>query len=105
MKFSREYTKLQDRLFTTIRNHCAYGEGQIIPCETPLRVFKAKVLLKVPIRFRNIPLALLQYDTDNPELSAEEIIDEIRGLYRSDPPDPNDVVTIYLLERLPGARA
>ena len=100
MRFSHEYTKLQDRLFTTIRNHCAYDEGQIIPCETPLRVFRAQVLLKVPIRFRDISLPLLRYDTDNPGLSAEEIIDEIRALYRSEPPSPNDVVTVYLLEKV-----
>lgn len=100
MKFSREYTKLQDRVFPTIRHHCAYDEGQVIRCDTPHRTFHGRVLLKVPIRFRNIPLALLQYDTDSPELSAEEIIDEIRALYRSNPPGPDDIMTIYWLEKV-----
>jgi hypothetical protein len=103
MRFSRNYTKLQDRIFTTVRDHCAYDEGQVIPCETPMEVFKARVLLKVPRKFKEVPECLLQYDTDNPELSAAEIIEEIRSLYRKrEPPSPNDVVTVYLCERLRG---
>jgi hypothetical protein len=103
MKFSREYTKLQDRLFTTIRDHSFYNEGQVIDCETPTGAFPARVLLKVAIRFRNIPEALLQYDTDSPGLSAAECREHIRSLYHRDPPGDDYIMTVYLLEKLPEA--
>jgi len=105
MKFSHEYRKLQDRLFTTIREGDYYREGQIIECHTPMGAIKAKVLLKVQRRFNNIPEALLQYDTDNPELSAKEIIEEIQALYYRNPPGLYTDMTIYLLERQPEARS
>jgi hypothetical protein len=104
MKFSRQYTKLQDRLFTTIRDHSFYNEGQIIECRTPMGMIKARVLLKVPRRFNQIPEAFLQYDTDSPERSAEQIRDDIRDLYRHDAPENQDLMTVYLLERLTEAK-
>lgn len=104
MKFSREYTKLQDRVFSTIRGHSYYNEGEVIECQTPHRVLRARVLLKVAMRFRNIPECLLQYDTDSPELSAAECREEIRSLYRGDPPDDDDIMTIYWLEKLSEAK-
>lgn len=100
MKFSRGYTKLQDRLFTTVRGGSFYNEGQIIECRTPFGIIKARVLLKVPRRFNQIPEAFLQYDTDNPELSAEQIRDDIRALYRKDPPQDQELMMIYLLEQV-----
>lgn len=101
MRFSREYTKLQDRLFTTIRDHSFYNEGQVIACQSPMQEsFKARVLLKFSIPFKDIPEPLLQYDTDSPELSAAEIRDEIRALYRRAPPDDERDMTIYLLEKV-----
>ncbi len=104
MKFSRGYTKLQDRLFTTVRGGAFYNEGQIIECRTPFGIIKARVLLKVPRRFNQIPESFLQYDTDSPEASAEQIRDDIRALYRQDPPQDEEVMTIYLLEKLPEAK-
>ncbi len=100
MKFSRQYTKLQDRLFTTIRNHSFYNEGEIIECRAPVETFRAKVLLKFEMPFKGIPEPLLQYDTDSPELSAEHIRDDIRALYRRDAPHDDQDMTIYLLERV-----
>jgi hypothetical protein len=100
MKFSREYTKLQDRVFTTIRFGSFYDEGQVLPCQTPMRAFRAQVLLKFIMPFKEIPERLLQYDTDSPELSAAQIRDEIRALYYRDPPGDDSDMTIYLLERL-----
>lgn len=100
VKFTNQYTKLQDRLFTTIRGHSFYNEGQVIDCQAPLGTFKAKVLLKFEMPFKDIPEPLLQYDTDSPELSAEQIRDEIRSLYRGDAPEDQQDMTIYLLERV-----
>jgi len=100
MKFSREYTKLQDRLFTTIRGGSFYNEGQVVDCQTPMRVFRTRVLLKFSMPFREIPEPLLQYDTDSPELSAAQIRDEIRAFYHRDPPGDDCDMTIYLLEKV-----
>jgi hypothetical protein len=100
MKFSRQYTKLQDRLFTTIRADDYYEEGQIIPIQTPMQSFNARVLLKFMMTFDEIPEAFLQYDTDSPELSAEQIRDLIRDLYHRDPPGDHSGMTIYLLEKV-----
>lgn len=104
MRFSDMYTKLQDRVFTTIRTGDLYEEGQVIDCRTPVGVIRARVLLKFSIRFGDLPEPFLQYDTDGPGLSAAEIRDKIRGLYRrSTPPSDNSDVTVYFLEKLKGA--
>jgi len=104
MKFSREYMKLQDRVFSTIREGDYYRVGQIVDCRSPEREFEARLLLKLPMRFRDIPEAFLQYDTDSPELSAAECRDEIRSFYHRNPPGDDFIMTIYLLERQPEAR-
>ena len=92
MRFSRCYTKLQDRLFTTIRSHSFYNEGDVVECQTPMGTLKARVLLKFSIPFKDLPEDLLRYDTDSPELSAAEIRDEIRSLYRANAPaDDSDM--------------
>ena len=100
MKFSREYTKLQDRVFTTVREGDYYRVGQVIDCRPPEREFQARLLLKVQIRFRDIPEAFLQYDTDCPELSAAEIRNKIRSFYRRNAPRDDWIMTIYWLERM-----
>lgn len=100
MRFSRCYTKLQDRLFTTIRSHSFYNEGDVVECQTPMGTLKARVLLKFSIPFKDLPEDLLRYDTDSPELSAAEIRDEIRSLYRANAPADDWDMTVYLLERV-----
>lgn len=101
MKFSREYSKLNDRVFTTIRGYNSYQEGQIILIRSPTREFRARILLKTPVKFKEIPEELLQYDTDSPGIEAAVIRQKIRELYRQyDPPQDNDVVFIYLLEKV-----
>ena len=100
MKFSREYTKLQDRVFTTIRADSFYNEGEVLDCQAPTHSFRARVLLKIGMRFLDIPEAFLQYDTDCPELSAAAIRDEIRSFYRRNPPGDDWIMTIYWLEQV-----
>jgi hypothetical protein len=100
MRFSREYTKLQDRVFSTIRFHSFYNEGEILDCQAPTHSFRVRVLIKSAMRFRNIPEAFLQYDTDCPELSAAECREEIRSFYRHDPPGDDYIMTIYWLEKV-----
>lgn len=43
MKFSRDYSKLDNPTFTTIRKYPGYMIGQIIPINTPTRKFMARV--------------------------------------------------------------
>lgn len=66
-----------------------------------MQSFHARILFKFLIPFKDIPERFLQYDTDSPELSAAEIREEIRALYRSDPPTDEMDMTVYLLEKLP----
>ena len=101
MKFSEDYSKLQDRLFTTIRAGMPYyAYGQKIVCETPTQTFQATVLYYVVTNLLELPLRLIQYDTDNPVSSREELITWIRGLYRGKAPGPGEPWTLYILERL-----
>jgi hypothetical protein len=100
MKFSHDYSKLQDRLFTTIRaGQPRYSPGHEILCQTPTRTIKAMV---IEARITNLPdlsLEFLRYDTDQRSASKKEVIDWILKLYQS-PPDPIGNWTVYLLERL-----
>jgi hypothetical protein len=103
MKFSREYTKLQDRIFTTVRlGWPYYVEDSIIVCETPTETFQARVLYGRGLGdgLDDVPFALLRYDTDSPLASREEIIEMILKLYHGRAPSARDVWTLYLLERL-----
>lgn len=100
MKFSREYTKLQDRLFTTVRAGVPYYfDGQKTVCESPSETFQVTVLIGIIVILDELPLALLRYDTDMPRASREEIIAQICSLYQR-PPNPRGDWSLYLLERM-----
>lgn len=100
MRFSREYTKLQDRVFSTIRAGSPYYfNGQKIVCETPTESFQVTVLWNSTVSLLDLPLRLLQYDTDMPRASREEIISMICNLYQR-PPNPKGDWALYFLERL-----
>lgn len=101
MKFSREYTKLQDQLFTTMRSFDAYAVGQLISCETPIDVFTARLLYKFTVPLDELPLPFLQYDLEMPGKSRELCLEKLRSLYRySPPPTGSTWMTVYLLERV-----
>lgn len=101
MRFSREYTKLQDRVFTTIRSgQPRYGAGHEIQCRTPGAFFNAKVLVALVSTLYDLPLELLRYDTDMFTSTRGQIIEMILGLYARGPPNPRGDWTVYLLERM-----
>lgn len=101
MKFSHDYSKLQDRLFTTIRaGQPRYAPGHEIPCQTPSETFQAMVLEALISNLWDLSIEFLRYDTSMRGASREAIIEFIQGLYSQGPPDPRGNWTVYLLERL-----
>ena len=100
MRFSHDYSKLQSRFFSTIRFYSPYNEGDVIKIQSPSKEFIGQVILKIPRRLKEIPEIFLQCDLETPQLTKAECIEKLRSLYKRDPPSPDDIVTIYFLERI-----
>lgn len=65
MKFSKEYSKLQYPIFTTIRqNKGYYKEGQIISIFTPKQEFKAEIVGIRNLNLTNITKTIAHNDAD-----------------------------------------
>lgn len=65
MKFSKEYSKLSKKRFTTIRkNTKRYKPGSIYFIVTPKQKFKAKVISRVYIKKEDITDFMALYDAD-----------------------------------------
>ena len=97
LKFSRDWTKLQDRVFTTIRkSHPPYEgpEGESWSVQTPTKTFTAKLLLNTNTSIDDLSDSLLMYDTDSP--TREEALQKINSFYR----DPPHYVQLMLFQRL-----
>ena len=72
MKFTHEYRKLSEKVFTTIRKNTGfYKNGQAYRIDTPEQKFKAKVTGSIRIFKAEINDFLAQNDAD---MSAEELI-------------------------------
>lgn len=100
MKFSHDYSKLEDRLFTTIRaGQPRYSPGHEVLCQTPTRTINAMVLEAFITNLPDLSLEFLRYDTGLQDASKQEIIDWILGLYQS-PPGRMGNWTFYLLKRI-----
>jgi len=99
MRFSKDYPKLDERIFSTIRRSNGYEINQVVPISTPTRSFRAKVILKVRMKFNTIPEPFLQYDFGE-KLPDYMIVDRICKLYHSHAPIPQDIMTIYFMEKV-----
>lgn len=105
MNFSRDWKKLDDRVFATIRVH--RGELKFSPDETvdvvgpKKRKFKARVILACSWKLKELPFSFLEYDLEAaPGETRQALINKLGKLYKfSEPPRPDEVVTVYFMER------
>jgi hypothetical protein len=105
MKFSQDWAKLNDRVFTTIRLHktdLKFEPGQEVGVMGPTKRFNAKIVFACDWKLGNIPLSFLEYDLEaKPGERRQDLLNKLSKLYGwLDPPEDKDLVTIYLLERI-----
>jgi hypothetical protein len=105
MKFSRDWEKLDDRLFATIR--VERGDLKFVPDETvdvasPSKKFKAHVLLACQWKLKDIPMSFLEYDLEAKKgETRQSLMNKLGKLYKfSEPPKQTDSVTIYFMEKI-----
>lgn len=95
IKFSHDYRKLQDRLFTTIRRRDDYPEvGEEVQVRAPSSSFAAVILWKILITLEEIPTSLLCHDTDTE--TRENALKLLNSFYRK-PIQPFENLTLILL--------
>ena len=105
MKFSQDWMKLNDRVFTTIRLHKTdqkYLPGQEVSVMGPTKRFNARIVLASDWKLGSIPLSFLEYDLEaKAGERRQDLLNKLSKLYGwLDPPVDSDQVTIYLLERI-----
>ena len=104
MDFSRDWRKLNDRMFATIRIH--RGDLKFSPDETvevvsPKKKFQARVLLACNWKLKDLPLSFLEYDLEAATGETRQaLVNKLGKLYKfSEQPKQTDTVTVYFLER------
>ena len=105
MKFSQDWKKLDDRVFTTIRMHktdAKFRPGQEVNVVAPTKRLSARVVFAFDWKLGNIPMSFLEYDLEaNAGEKRQDLFNKLGKLYGwLDPPQDKDIVTIYLLERI-----
>lgn len=105
MQFSKDWDKLNDRFFATIRVHrgeLKYSPDEKVEIVSPKRRFTAHVLLECDWKLGDIPLGFLAYDLEGQKgESRQDLINKLGKLYKfSEQPRESDTVTIYFLERV-----
>lgn len=82
MKFTKEYSKLKNTVFTTIRKYSGYyNYGGIYKIDTPEQTFKARVIALSPLHKDEIDNQLARIDAD---CSREELIGMLEKWYGED---------------------
>ena len=92
LRFSRDWSKLNERMFTTIRKpHPPYDapEGTIFQVETPTRTFLASLAFSTETELEELSTDLLTYDTDSD--TRERALGVLNSFYRTAP------VTVQLM--------
>ncbi|MDY9922759.1 hypothetical protein [Methanobacterium sp.] len=80
IKFAKDYQKLQDDFFSTIRTPPKeLRSGQECLIQTPIREFKAILIRKITGPVRDIETSDLIYDTNTQ--SREEALEALREYY------------------------
>lgn len=105
MQFSRDWDKLDDRFFATIRIHrgeLKYAPDEKVEVVSPKKKFTAHVLLQCDWKLKDVPLGFLQYNLEGKVgESRQDLINKLGKLYKfSQQPKESDTVTIYFLERV-----
>ncbi len=105
MQFSRDWDKLEDRIFATIRIHrgeLKYSPDEKVEIVSPKKRFVAHVLLQCDWKLRDIPMGFLQYDLEGKiGESRQDLMNKLGKLYKfAEQPKDSDTVTIYFLQRV-----
>ena len=105
MDFSQDWKKLDDRIFATIRvqkGEPVYSPDEKVDVVSPKKKFTAHVIFLGTHKLKEIPMSFLEYDLEaKAGESRRDLYNKLAKRYpRYDPPEDNDTVTIYLLERL-----
>ncbi len=80
--FSKDWSKLNERLISTLRKRCKYEEGEEVIIHSPSHNFIAKILQIVNVDLNTFPEPLLCYDTDTKNKS--DALKVIQSFYRND---------------------
>ena len=89
LRFSREYTKLKQPIFTTIRKNTGhYKEGYTYRVKTPTESYTARCIGSTPIKKVDITESLARFDAD---CFRYELISMLEGWYGL---DFNDLVLL-----------
>jgi len=105
MDFSKDWKKLDDRVFATIRvqrGDLKYSADEKVEVSGPKKKFTARVLLSWNYKLKDIPMSFLEYDLEaKPGETRQDLYNKLGKRYPAfDQPQDSDTVTIYLLERL-----
>jgi hypothetical protein len=101
LKFSRDWSKLKERMFTTIRKpHAPYDapEMTIFQVETPTRKFLAVLTFSIETSINDLSTDLLTYDTDTD--TREHALAVLNSFYR-DPPTNVQFMVLTKIGDLP----
>jgi hypothetical protein len=97
VKFAKDFKKLDNDNFSTLRLHDKYKEGEIYKIKTPSKEFQARLMAKDFSKLKEIPNRYLMKDTDT--TSYFEALKQLHEFY------PNitlqsEVVDLYFTKKI-----
>lgn len=96
IKFAKDFKKLDNDNFSTLRVHDRYKKGEIYLVKTPTKEFKALLLDKNHYKLKDIPNRCLMQDTDT--TTYYKAIEQLKEFY----PDLNlntEVVDLFFAKK------
>ncbi len=100
IKFSKDYPKLEDNVFTTIRRYDRYQIDDKVIIETPTKEFEAIIIHKFKETLGLLGLEFLLYDTGTNTFS--EALKVLNSFYRK-AIKTDEKVTILIIRKLQGS--
>ena len=97
IKFSHDYSKLEENTFPTIRRYDRYALSQHITVKTPTREFPAIIIAKTKARLEQLSDSFLLRDTDTK--NRADAVKVLNSFYRK-PVTEDEVLTILIIEKV-----
>lgn len=97
MKYSHHYSKLDQKIYTTVRRYKKGNEGDIVNETYPDGSHKAEILLEILRSLDKMETTFLLNDTDCN--TREEAIELINSFYKK-PIDLDEKLFVYILQRV-----
>lgn len=95
IRFSHHYSKLDEKLFSTIRRYDKYSIYDSFLVTSRGLVFEALLINKIKIMLKNIPTAFLLYDTD--AKTRKEAIKILNSFYQKKIKNDEYLTILFLL--------